>query len=131
MLEEQCGGVPPPMRQPESLTLHRTVSSSEIFSPYDDLPVPDYLDAECLKEFESRWSITKCFVSQATLSTLNKHEILFGFTKGSRYWHASVLQIVQLTLGISVAWTVMALCTEISNILSMIGDTSASTQIPL
>ena len=67
MLEEQCGGVPPPLRQPESMTLHQTVASSEMFSPYNDLPVPEYLEAECLKEFESRWSITRCFVKEATL----------------------------------------------------------------
>jgi hypothetical protein len=66
-------------------------------------------------------------VSNEHLATLSKHEILFGFTKSSKYWHGGVLQIVQLTLGICSAWTIVALCSEISTIFSMMGDTSAST----
>ncbi len=69
-------------------------------------------------------------VSSENLAALSKHEILFGFTKSSKYWHGGILQIVQLTLGICSAWTIMALCSEVSTILTMMGDTSASTEIP-
>ena len=36
--------MPPPLRQPEALNLRRTVASHDLFSPYDDLPIPDYLE---------------------------------------------------------------------------------------
>lgn len=65
-----------------------------MFSPYDDLPVPDYLDQECLDEFEHRVSPLRCFISQERLTSLSKHEVLFGLTKASKYWHAGMLQIV-------------------------------------
>lgn len=51
------------MRQPEALTLQQTLINEDLFSPYDDLPVPDYLEQECLIEFENRFSIVRCFLS--------------------------------------------------------------------
>lgn len=62
-IAEQCGGVPPPMRQPEALTLSQTMATQDMFSPYDDLPVPDYLDQDCLSEFENRVSPLRCFIT--------------------------------------------------------------------
>ena len=73
----------------------------------------------------------KCCVSRETLATLSRHEILFGFTKDARYWHAGLLQIVQLTLVVCVAWTIMALGSEVAAIVALLGDTAASTQIPV
>ena len=65
------------------------------------------------------------------LQTLSKHDLLFGYAKNSRYIPAGLLPIVQLILTICVAWTVMSLFTEFSSIFNMMGDMSASTQIPI
>lgn len=70
-------------------------------------------------------------MSKGFLNTLSKHEILFGFTKSATYQHAIILQVVQLTLVICMAWTIMALLTEFGTIISMLDDTAASTMIPL
>lgn len=45
----------------------------------------------------------------------------------ARYVPAGLLQIVQVTLTICVAWTIMALVTEFATVISLLGDTSAST----
>ena len=43
-IEEQCG-VPPPLRQPEALNFHRDITNSDIFSHFEELPIPDYLES--------------------------------------------------------------------------------------
>ena len=43
-LEEQCGGTPPPLIQPEGLILHSSLENTDMFSPYDELPLPSYLE---------------------------------------------------------------------------------------
>ena len=53
--------------------------------------MPAYLDQECLSEFENRLSLARFMVSKDQMATLSKQEVLFGFTKMSRYWHAGVL----------------------------------------
>lgn len=73
----------------------------------------------------------RCFLSNDVLSTLSKHEILFGLSKSSRYWHAGMLQIVQLTLVIGSAWVVTSMVAQLGGIIAMLGDTAASTQIPI
>jgi len=92
-LEEQCGGTPPPLVQPEGLILHQALVNTDMFSPYDELPLPNYLEQECLQEFENR-VFNKCFANTETLATLSKHELLFGFTKTARHWNGGILQVV-------------------------------------
>jgi len=62
-----------------------------LFSPYDDLPLPSYLEQESLEEPENYRSLLRCFVSQEHLATLSKHELLFGVSKQARYWQAGIL----------------------------------------
>ena len=64
-----------------------------MFNPYDELPLPQYLDHEYLAEFENR-SVNKCFAKAETLATLSKHELLFGFTKTARFWNGGLLQCI-------------------------------------
>ena len=47
-----------------------------MFSPYDDLPVPDYLDQDCLAEFENRVSPLRCFLSTAGSTTASLSMLL-------------------------------------------------------
>ena len=46
-LDEQCGRMPPPLRQPEGLNLNDALSDKDLFSIYEDLPLPSYLEQEC------------------------------------------------------------------------------------
>lgn len=73
----------------------------------------------------------KFLYSEEHLATLSKHELLFGFSKSSRYWMTGMLQIVQLMLVVSSSWTIMALGNELSSIVALIGDVQASTAIPV
>jgi hypothetical protein len=132
-LEEHLGGTPPPLVQPEGLVLHQTLENQDLFSPYDELPLPNYLEQECLQEFENRVSrlVVKFFVSDEQLATLSKHELVFGFCKSSRYVVSGLLQIVELSLVVCSAWTIMALGSELGIIVSLIGDVQASTAIPV
>ena len=43
-IEEQCG-IPPPLRQPEALNFHRDIMNQDIFSHFEELPLPDYLES--------------------------------------------------------------------------------------
>ena len=42
--EQLNGEIPPPLCLPEALTLHQQITNQDMFSPYDDLPLPGYLD---------------------------------------------------------------------------------------
>jgi len=101
-----------------------------LFNTFDELPLPSYLERDCQKEFENRFLLRVC-VNQEQLASLSKHELLFGLRKSSRYWHAGVLQIVELTVVICSAWTLMALCGELSAIVQFVSDTQTSSQIAL
>ena len=67
-------------------------------------------------------------MSDEQLATLSKQEILFGFTKMSRYWHGGVLQIVQVTMVVCAAWALMAMVSEIDSIVDLIGAGGAASQ---
>ena len=43
-LEEQCG-IPPPLRQPEALNFHKDVMNQDIFTHFEELPIPAYLES--------------------------------------------------------------------------------------
>lgn len=72
-------------------------------------------------DFENR-VLNRCFANAEHLATLSKHELLFGFSKAARYWNAGVLQVVQLILTICVAWTLMAIFSELSVVMVLLGD---------
>lgn len=110
-MEEHLGGTPPPLVQPEGLVLHQTLENSDLFSPYDELPLPNYLEQEYLGELENKVTrqVSKFFVSDEQLATLSKHELVFGFCKSSRFVNAAILQIIGLSLVVCSAWTIMAL----------------------
>ena len=103
-----------------------------MFSPYDDLPLPSYLDDYCYKDFENRCSLSRLCVTPDHIASLSKHEILFGLVKGSKNWHAGVLQIVHLTLIICAAWCIVSLLSEFGAIMNLLGDAATSNQkIPI
>lgn len=79
------------MVEPEALNLNQALLAQDLFSPYDDLPLPAYLEQENLSDFENRASCMRFMVSNEHLATLSKHELLFGFTKNSKYWHGGIL----------------------------------------
>lgn len=43
-LDALCGRMPPPLRQPEGLNLNDALSDKDLFSIYEDLPLPSYLE---------------------------------------------------------------------------------------
>ena len=96
-LEEQCG-VPPPLRQPEALNFNRDITNSDVFSHFDELPVPEYLESARDQQFASMYSMNSsrasmhgdnssggllsCFGQRPTF--LNRHEKLLGKFKISK-----------------------------------------------
>ena len=59
---------------------------------------------------------------------MSKHEALFSV---SRHFIGRVLQVVQLTLTVFVAWCFISLASEISEILQLVGTVEANTAIPI
>jgi hypothetical protein len=43
-IQNQCGEVPPPLRMPEAINLQHAMASQDLFSPYEELPIPEYLN---------------------------------------------------------------------------------------
>ena len=101
-IEEQCG-VPPPLRQPEALNFHRDIMNSDIFSHFEELPIPDYLESAKDQQFSDMynlnqtrnsisgesngnvlWSLLCCFSKSNSETFLNRHEKLFGRFKFSK-----------------------------------------------
>ena len=96
-LEEQSG-VPPPLRQPEALNFHRDITNSDVFSHFDELPVPEYLESARDQQFAGMYSINSsrgsihgdksgggllgCFGQRPVF--LNRHEKLLGRFKFSK-----------------------------------------------
>ena len=109
------------------------MASCDLFSPYEELPVPDYLENDEEKEFfnQQKCSVLKMWTSRQEIESLNKHEVLFGYSKSARYIPAGLLQIVQFTLTICVAWSIMSILSELFAVTSLLGDTAASAEIPL
>ena len=73
-LEEQCG-VPPPLRQPEALNFHRDITNSDVFSHFDELPVPEYLESARDQQFTTMYSMNS---SRASIEAENGSSSLLG-----------------------------------------------------
>lgn len=56
--QNQIGAIPPPLRQPEALNLQNAMAGTDMFSPYDELPLPEYLEQEAV----DRISLLRLFV---------------------------------------------------------------------
>ena len=61
-IEEQCG-VPPPLRQPEALNFHRDIMNSDIFSHFEELPVPEYLESARDQQFSDMLNQSRSTIS--------------------------------------------------------------------
>ena len=141
-LEEQCG-VPPPLRQPEALNFHRDITNSDVFSHFDELPVPEYLESARDQQFTTMYSMNSSRASieaengsSSLLSVfgwkpthLNRHEKLLGRFKISKDLSFVALQALQIVLSVCTSWTVIALISGCVTIVNQWGDVKQRTEV--
>lgn len=102
--DDPLGDIAPPLVQPEGLNLHQSLEKADMFSPYDELPLPQYLTNAEVR------SVNNYIMSADRLDTLSKHEKLFTFSRG---FISIVLQIVQFSLIVCSTLVFMALGNEL------------------
>ena len=86
------------------------------------MPLPNYLS-----NTENRL-VNKWVLSADKLAGLSKHELLFCISKDSI---GNILQVIQLTFVVCFAWTLMALGSEFSEVMLLLGTENASKAIPI
>ena len=110
------------------------MKNQDLFSPYDDLPVPDYLDQKFLLEHETRFPCVQPYyrflISDEKYASLSKHELLFGYSPNAKKWHQTMLQSIQLTIPMCIAWGFLSLCYETLTVVNLLNDPDQTMFIP-
>ena len=119
-IDQQCG-IPPPLREPESLNFNYNLN--EVIGQYDGLPAPDYLD-ENYEDLSSSF-VFGCIPTHRPL--MSSHEALFGSFKFCKSLKFYSIQACFLLLTICIAWSFINFTSEFISLVAMSSDPNYSS----
>ena len=122
--------------------------NQDIFSHFEELPLPDYLESARDQQFSEMlnsargsmnqqsnanmlWSLVCCFRQSEEKYYQNRHEKLLGRFKFSKEITFVTLQALQLCLSICAAWLIMFIVSGMITTSSIISDVSRRPQVYL